>query len=168
VAAALHLLETEGESAITMRRVAESIGIRAPSLYKHLAGRDELVAALQAEGLRAMGAAFERALRSRTRRTRLVALARAYRELALARPALYRLTTGQPLLRDLLPAGLEDQVGGVLVDPVEGDLDRARATWALAHGMADLELSGRFPPYADLDAAWRVGVDSLSAGPSSE
>ncbi len=162
VAAALRLLETDGEDALTMRRVGDAVGMRAPSLYKHVSGRDELVAALQAEGLRVMGEAFARAQASRNARTRLRALARAYRAMALARPALYRVTTGRPLQRDQLPAGLEDEVGDVLVDALGGDRDRARAAWAFAHGMADLELSGRFPPGADLDAAWRTGIEALA------
>ena len=163
VAAALLILEAEGEQALTMRRVADAVGVRAPSLYKHLSGRDELVAALQAEGLRAMGEAFDTALRRRSPMTRLTALAEAYRDLAVRRPALYRLTTGRRLVRDLLPAGLEDEVGGKLVEAVGGDGDLARAAWAFAHGMADLEISGRFPAGADLDAAWRAGVRALGA-----
>jgi hypothetical protein len=39
-----------------------------------------------------------------------------------------------------------------------GDPDRARAAWAFAHGMTILELDGRFPPGADLDAAWAAGI----------
>jgi AcrR family transcriptional regulator len=30
------LLESEGAEALTMRRVAQEMGIRAPSLYKHV------------------------------------------------------------------------------------------------------------------------------------
>ncbi len=36
VAEARELLEEEGAEALTMRRLAERLGIRAPSLYKHL------------------------------------------------------------------------------------------------------------------------------------
>ena len=48
-----------------------------------------------------------------------------------------------------------------------GDRDLARAAWAFAHGMTILELNNRFPAGADLDAAWRRGMDSLdpSSGP---
>jgi hypothetical protein len=49
------------------------------------------------------------------------------------------------------------------VAAVDGDADRARATWAFAHGMAHLELSQRFPPGADLDAAWAAGAAALAA-----
>jgi len=161
VGAALRILEAEGEQALSMRRVADEIGVRAPSLYKHISGRDELIAALQAIGLRAAGQALSTARRKRTVATRLPAFAVAYRNMALARPALYRLTAGRPLLRDQLPDGLEQEVAEIVVDVVGGDPDLARALWAFAHGMADLELAGRFPPGADLDKAWRVGVRAL-------
>jgi hypothetical protein len=39
--------------------------------------------------------------------------------------------------------------------------DRARAVWVFAHGMVVLELAERFPPDADLDAAWRAGITVL-------
>jgi hypothetical protein len=37
-----------------------------------------------------------------------------------------------------------------------------RAVWAFAHGMVGLELSGRFPPDADLDAAWPAGIAAFT------
>ena len=44
VAAARELLEEEG--AVSMRRLADRLGIKAPSLYKHLPGKQALEAAL--------------------------------------------------------------------------------------------------------------------------
>jgi hypothetical protein len=44
---------------------------------------------------------------------------------------------------------------------VGGDPDVARAAWAFAHGMIMLELNERFPPGADLDAAWRAGMEGF-------
>lgn len=41
------------------------------------------------------------------------------------------------------------------------NLDLARAAWAFAHGMIILELNRRLPPDANLDAAWRHGIDAL-------
>ena len=38
VAAALDILESEGREGLTMRHLAEAVGIRAPSLYKHFPG----------------------------------------------------------------------------------------------------------------------------------
>jgi hypothetical protein len=49
-----------------------------------------------------------------------------------------------------------------------GGQDRARAVWAFAHGMVGLELSGRFPPDADLDAAWRAGIAAFTTDDAAQ
>jgi AcrR family transcriptional regulator len=161
VEAARALLEAEGPSGLTMRTLADRLKIRAPSLYKHLADKDQLEALLQAEALRGMGevlhAAVDELPARAPRRHRIAALGRAYRAWADAHPHLYRLATGGALARDRLPEGLEAWAAEPLVVAAGGE-DRARATWAFAHGMTILELDGRFPPGADQDAAWEQGV----------
>lgn len=156
VAAAGELLEREGAEALSMRRLADRLGIRAPSIYKHVSGKEELEAALVSDGFEALAAAFEEAVRDADEP--LVELARAYRRFALGRPHLYRLMTERPLPRALLRPGVEERAALPLVQAAGGDPDRARAAWAFAHGMVVLELNGRFPPDADLDAAWEQGV----------
>ena len=52
-------------------------------------------------------------------------------------------------------------VAGGVVIPRTGSQARARAIWAFAHGMVMLELDHRFPPDADLDAAWRSGITAF-------
>ena len=42
VEAAARVLEREGYEALTMRRLAEELGVQAPALYWHVRGRDEL------------------------------------------------------------------------------------------------------------------------------
>jgi hypothetical protein len=68
--------------------------------------------------------------------------------------------TDRPLRRDLLPPGLEARAAAPLV-AAAGSADRARAVWAFAHGMTILELNGRFPSDADLDAAWSAGLRAV-------
>ena len=62
VAAARRLLEEEGAGALTMRRLAERLGIQAPSLYKHLPDKTALEAAIIATGMEEAAAAFEAAV----------------------------------------------------------------------------------------------------------
>ncbi|WP_371128050.1 TetR-like C-terminal domain-containing protein [Streptomyces sp. 2131.1] len=89
-------------------------------------------------------------------------LASAYRQHALAGPHLYRLTHTRPLARPALPEGLEDRAAMPLARAVHGDIEIARSFWAFAHGMVTLELDGRFPPGAALDAAWRTGCEAFT------
>jgi len=169
VAAARELLEQEGAAALTMRRLAERLGIRAPSLYKHLPDKAGVEAAIIATGFEDTATALEAALEAAldAGAEPLAALAAAYRAFALAHPHLYRLMTDQPLQRDRLPAGVEDRAAAPLLRAA-GDPDRARAVWAFAHGMIMLELAGRFPPGADLDAAWRQGITAFQTNPAAD
>jgi AcrR family transcriptional regulator len=150
VAAARELLEAEGPEALSMRRVAERVGIRAPSIYKHLPDKEALEAALIGAGFEEWTAAFEGETPEE--------LGRAYRAYAKRHPHLYRLMTERPLARERLEPGVEERAARPIVDAVGGDADLARALWAFAHGMTILELNGRFPPGADLDAAWTAGM----------
>jgi AcrR family transcriptional regulator len=163
VGAALALLEEHGAEALTMRRLAGQLGIRAPSLYKHLAGKSELETAVIAVGFEDLATVLERAAQAGPE-PELTRLGLAYRKFALARPHLYRLMNERPLARELLPPGLEDRAAAPLVAAVGGDPDLARAAWAFAHGMIMLELNDRFPPSADLDAAWRAGLSRFGPG----
>ena len=160
VDAALVLLEEEGYESLSMRRLAERLGIRAPSLYKHLPDKQALETALIAAGFEEWARAFEDASSSVEPVAAFVAV---YRDFANGHPHLYRLMTERPLDRDRLPAGLEERTAAPLVAAVGGDPDLARAAWAFAHGMTILELNGRFPEGADLDAAWTRGVEALFA-----
>ena len=155
VDAAERVLESEGLDAITMRRLASELGIQAPSLYKHVRDKAEIEAALQERALiqltDALGAAGPD----------ITGLGRAYRAWALAHPGLYAISAQRPLHRDRLTPGVEAAAAAPLMAAVSGNLDRARALWGLAHGLVSLELAARFPPGADVDAAWAAGVDAF-------
>ncbi|MFD5798798.1 TetR/AcrR family transcriptional regulator [Streptomyces diastatochromogenes] len=159
VAAARALLEESGAAALTMRTLADRLGIKAPSLYKHFPDKHAVEVELTAQMLTESAEALE-AAEARTPGS-LEALAESYRTYALAHPHLYCLATEQPLPRAELPAGLEDRAALPLLRACAGDLDLARAIWAFAHGMVILEIHGRFPADADLDAAWKRGLKAL-------
>jgi AcrR family transcriptional regulator len=161
IAVAGQLLEAHGPDGLTMRAIAAELGIRAPSLYKHVADKRELEVALIADGFAIQADEFERAVR--TAEDSIEAFARVYRAWALAHRHLYRLMTDQPLPRDRLPEGLEERAARPLIQACGGSVDRARAAWAFAHGMVTLELADRFPQDADIDAAWRVGIGAIAA-----
>jgi AcrR family transcriptional regulator len=165
VAVARLLLEEEGLEGLSMRRLADRLGIRAPSLYKHFADKQELEAALISDAFEEQAAVFETALADAA--DPLAAIAAAYRAFATAHPHLYRLMTERPLEREKLVPGVEARAGRPVYEAVGEDVDLARATWAFAHGMTNLELNGRFPAEADLDAAWERGVAAFRAQPSA-
>lgn len=155
VTEARRILERDGLDALTMRSLADAMGIKAPSLYKHVRDREEIELLLTEVALEEFGQALAEA------GPELDGLARTYREWATANPGLYRIATGGPLNRERLPAGAEAGAEAPLLRALGNDRDLARACWAMAHGLVDLELNDRFPPGADLDAAWKAGVAAL-------
>ncbi len=159
VDAARRLLEAEGPASLTMRRVGDELGIRAPSLYKHFRNKAELETALLEEALHDIGVASHEALRSADPLTELLGT---YRRFGTLHPHLYRLATGGPLARARLSPGLEEWAGNPWF-VVMGDSCLAQALWSFAHGMVILELDDRYPPRSDLDATWSAGTCAFRA-----
>lgn len=149
---ALLLLEERGLDALSMRNLADRLHMKAPSLYKHIESRDEIIAELQAIGIQRFGEAISKAGKSKR------AKALAYRKWALENPHLYEVALKIPLLRDRLPDGLEDGVTQMIISITGKDHEHARAVWALMHGLVDLEIAKRFPPDANLEKTWSRAI----------
>lgn len=170
---AADVLEEEGLDAFGIGSLARAAGIKPPSLYKHFTGLADIENALISRAF----AAFATDLASATaavdatashpadRRALVEPFADSYRRQALAAPQLYRLMTARPLDRTGIEPGSEEgAMAGLLAlfgeDTAHHDI--ARAAWAWAHGLVSLEIAGRFPDGADVDAAWRVLVETLT------
>lgn len=161
IAAAHHLLESEGAEAITIRRLGHLVGIQGPSVYKHVPSKAAVEDALtiigfteQADALCDVPATF-------------AALAGAYCRWALAHRHMHRLLNDRPINRSHLPTGLEDRAGAPLVAACDGDLAMAQAAWATIKGLVDLELADRFPPETDLAAVYAAAARAYATAGSS-
>lgn len=173
VAAAGDLLESDGLPAVTMAAVAARVGVRAPSLYKRLRNREELISLLADAALGdlrtrlalAGGAAGPEA-RVADPRARLDALAGALRDFARSRPASYRLIFAPGDLQ--LDRTLVETASAPLFDVVaelagrEHALDAARTVTAWATGFIAMELNGAFQLGGGLDEAFAYGVRRLA------
>lgn len=124
-----------------MRVLAEKVGMRAPSLYNHAANREELRILILTQGFFEMGDELWEAV------------AVAYRRHATSLPHHYRLGTTGPLDRASLPAGLEEWSGAPFGLVTDSPVD-AQAFFAALHGLAILEIDGRFPPGTPIDDLW--------------
>ena len=158
VTVAQRILERDGAAALTMRRLADEMGIQAPSLYKHFASKSEVELAVIEDAMFMIGDVTHRSLRGT--RTPLRCLLTAYRRYSLAHPNLYRLATSGQLRREGLPEGLEAWAGNPWF-VVTQDAALAQALWSFAHGMVILELDGRYPPGSDLDKTWQAGATAF-------
>ena len=159
--AAESVLERERLENFGITALARRVGVKPPSLYKHFSGIAEIEHALISRWFRRMGAALAAAEASAGEHpgARMRAFAAGYRRVAGDGPQLYRLATERPLERELLEPGVEEAAMAALLrffGETPEQHDRARLVWAAAHGLVALEAAGRFPPGADLDAAWEL------------
>jgi len=161
VVAARRILESGGLDSVTMRSVAEAVGVKGPSLYKHFPDKEALEVAIIVDGFEEAAAKFEAAEADTA--DPWATFAATYRDFATSHPHVYRLMTERPLPREQLPAGLEARTAAPLLRAT-GDPVRARAAWAFLHGLTMLELNGRLP-FDDLtEPAWQIGIGDESAG----
>jgi AcrR family transcriptional regulator len=162
VATARHILEEEGPTALTMRRIADELGMQAPSLYKHFSSKSTVEMALIEDALFEFGEISHRALHESQSATPIADLLGVYRHYCLLHANLYRLCTCGSLDRGALPAGLEEWAGNPWF-VVTGDSSLAQALWSFAHGMLILELDERYPPGSDLDRTWQSGAEAFES-----
>ena len=158
---ARELLEGDSSDGVTMQAIADRLEIRSPSLYKHVRNKHEVEIALISRGFAEQADEFTQAIVDAT--DPVEAIAQAYRRWSLDNPRLYALMTARPIPHDEIEGDVEAAAAAPLLEAVQGDTNRARALWAFAHGMVSLELADRFPPGADLDAAWASGLDALTS-----
>jgi AcrR family transcriptional regulator len=176
VDAARALLEEDGLEAVTMQRVADRVGVRGPSLYKHVTDRAALIRAVADSVVADLGRVLDESMRTGDPAEDLRAVTVAYREFVHARPHGYGLLFAD-LPGDLGPdPGALADLGRPMVDAARrlvGDdeaLAIARTIVAWAHGFLSMELAGAFRLGGDLDAAYRTGIDlilSAISGPAS-
>jgi AcrR family transcriptional regulator len=137
VDAARGIAEVEGWSAVTVRRLAESIGFSQPVLYGHFPdGRAGIVRAVALDGFARLGARLtaDGGADLRTVTTRYLGFARDH---PAVYEAMFSLPTDLPFATAEAPE--EMRAGfGVLAAAVGGDETRAETLWAALHGLADL------------------------------
>ncbi len=168
IAAAGRILEAEGPDGLTMQAVATATGVRAPSLYKRVRSRRELVRLIATDAVTALTRDLDSAAATGDARRDLAALARAYRSFARARPEAYRLLFSGSPDEERIDAELNRRsiatlarITSELAGP-ERALPAARLAVAWAHGFVSMELAGAFRLGGDVDAAFDYGVDRIA------
>jgi AcrR family transcriptional regulator len=169
VRAARDLLESAGLPGVSMQAVAERVGVRAPSLYKRVRSRDDLIRLVAEATLGDLEARLDSVSAAGDARARLAALAHGLRDFARERPAGYRLVFSPPSDATRLPpeslaraSSALLAVAADLAGPGEA-LEAARTVTAWATGFIGMELAGAFRLGGDVDAAFDYGIARLSA-----
>ena len=177
VAAARDILESEGLPGLTMAAVATRVGVRAPSLYKRVGSRDELIGLVADATVQGLGDLLQQLTEQQAGdpTAALRELARGFRSFARQRPAGYSLIfalspdAARPSLETLVRA--TDTLVAVTT-PLVGQrhaLDAARLITAWANGFLSMELSGAFRMGGDVlfDCELRASNEPPSAPDAS-
>ncbi|HEU4670133.1 MAG TPA: TetR/AcrR family transcriptional regulator [Dyella sp.] len=157
--AALKLFERGGAEAVTMRRVADAVGITPMAIYRHFPNREALLKRLSDESFRSIADAWQAHATHPDLIERLQALLTPYLDYALTHPHLFDHAFAlrrddarrfpedfrerqSPTLTVIADAIEEGMRAGVLRkdDPWQV----AMTLWAHAHGLVTLYRAGRF------------------------
>jgi AcrR family transcriptional regulator len=156
VDATRRVLAADGIKAVTMRRVAEEVGISAPSIYRHFEDRDAMVKAVLAEASQLFASYMFRALERGEPVDQLVATGIQYLKFAFDNEMVFGLmfagsndlTLAEHSARsdsESLSPGLQflvDRVAACVpaAKTRETLMELALEQWALVHGLASLYL----------------------------
>lgn len=157
VTAARDLLEQDGLAALTMQAVAHRVGVRAPSLYKRVQGRDRLIQLVAEDTLTELADRLDAV-------TGAVELATEVRIFGHKHPAAFQLVmapgAGTPTASAEFSVTASRATLRVATE-LAGDhnaLVAARTLTAWATGFISMELNGNFNLGGSVDEAWDYGI----------
>jgi AcrR family transcriptional regulator len=165
------IADADGLGEVTLARVAADLGVRAPSLYNHVAGRADLLRLLAMQSINELADALRDAAVGRSGAEALTAIAHSYRRYAHEHPGRYTATLSAPNPDDelLSAAGRRpvDLILAVLAGwGFEGEpaLHRVRVIRAALHGFVAIEDQGGFGLPLDLDTSFDLLLATIIAG----
>jgi AcrR family transcriptional regulator len=152
VASAAAVADEVGFGALSMGLVAERLGVRTPSLYKHVVNLADLNRRIAVLALNELGDAVRDAIQGRSGSDALGAMARAIRDYVIKHPGRYAATVGVPggdAGDPLESAGIRviNSMAAVLhgYDIAPQELNHAlRTLRSLLHGFATLQAANGF------------------------
>ncbi|GEA87677.1 TetR/AcrR family transcriptional regulator [Cellulomonas cellasea] len=165
--AAADLVDEVGLDGLSMGLLAERLGVRAPSLYKHVTDKAALEHRIAVLAMHELADAIRDATQGLSGKDALVAGAQAMRTYVLAHPGRYaagnaaRLTgLDDPLLPavDRVMTSWTAMLHGYRLEPAQ-QVHALRMMRSMMHGFASLEAIGSFQLDSDVDEsfAWMTG-----------
>lgn len=174
VHAAAALVNAEGLDALSITRLATTLGVRAPSIYNHVGGLPDLRRELALSGYRDLAQRLGEAALGLTGPDALLAIAGAYRAFIKECPGVYAAGLRASANQDQLDGDLvreEERLLHIVVRIIQsfglsGDdaIHAARGLRSLVHGFATLEIAGGFGLPLDLDESFQRLVQWLIQG----
>lgn len=154
---------------LTLAQVAQRLGVKQPSLYKHIGGLDDLRRLLALRATQEMADVFARAAAGRSGADALLAVADACRGWAREHPGRYAATVRAPAPGDAEHARAAADVLAVVAAALAGydltDEEAIHATRgfrALMHGFISLEGAGGFGLPIDVDRSFALAINGFA------
>jgi len=179
--AAVELIAEVGPAAFTLREVARRAGISHNAPYRHFREKDELLAAVAAEGFERLAGALSkppkatRATKPHPALRRFQAAGLAYVRFALRSPEHLLVMFDWPLAADRYPelSAASKRAFSILVDLVKAAQDEgslpagdplplACTAWSLVHGVAKLAIAKSLPFQSEA-AVLRFAAQAIQA-----
>ncbi|MFB2585390.1 TetR/AcrR family transcriptional regulator [Herbiconiux liukaitaii] len=158
-----------GLSKLTLAALAERLGVKQPSLYKHIDSMAGLHRDIAVQAKRDLGEVLARASVGRSGAEAISAMSHAYRDWARTHPARYEASNLMPAPGDVEDAAVSMAAIQVIADVLlayrlEGDdaVDAIRAFRSTLHGFVSYEMSGAFQWSADVDRSFDRLVDGFT------
>ena len=150
-----------GLAQLTLAALAERLGVRQPSLYKHIDSMADLHRSISLQAKRESGEVLVRAAVGRSGGDAIRAMSHAYRTWALQHPARYQAAQTMPTPGDAEGETASLEVVRIISDvlvafELQGDdaVDAVRAFRATLHGFVALEAEGGFALSASVDRSF--------------
>lgn len=172
--AAAVIVDADGRAALTLARLAADLGVAPPSLYKHVAGLDDLTIRVTTLSIRRLADNLTQAAIGRSGRQALVAIADAYRRFAIEHTGLYALTQAAPdppSNEQRAEAARALEIFSAVIAsysvPEELLIHAIRMVRAGLHGFADIEARGGFQMPQSVDESFLVLIEALDTSLSN-
>ncbi|PZS31806.1 MAG: TetR family transcriptional regulator [Pseudonocardiales bacterium] len=166
VAAAAALADQVGINDLSLSALAAQLGVRVPSLYKHVGGLQDLRHRLAVQGANGLAAAVESAARGEHGRDALLAIGGAYRRYARANHGCYQAMAREPAKYARRGGPVNVALRRTAVEHGLAIADAPQAADAVRsalHGFVVLEAGGGFG-VADADASFHALLVLLERG----
>jgi AcrR family transcriptional regulator len=171
VAEAAALADERGIQGLSLAPLAERLGVRVPSLYKHVGGLDDLHRRLALAGMRELADALGTATVGLAGRDALHACATAWRAYAKAHPGRYGAIQRAPDPADAELVEVAGKLTGLVYAILrgygldeDGTVHATRAVRSALHGFVTLEAGGGFGLPQGVDESYSRLVTLLDAG----
>jgi AcrR family transcriptional regulator len=168
------LIDEVGLARLTLAELAARLGVRQPSLYKHIRGTGGLVRSISVRAKHELAYVLARAAVGRERADAVAAIADAYRDWAIEHPGRYATTQTAPAAGDEEDEAASLAVLEVVTDVLAGyglsdedAIDATRTLRSALHGFITLESGGGFGLPMDIDRSFQRLVGAIATAFSS-